>query len=226
LKDQIVIGIVITIITSLIILLLVLFQVLKLDIVLPIVVGALIGAIGPMWFFILSTNKNTSKSRETKLLKIRKKEGKFEAEIVNKKSYYYRGLDVVRFRSKYEGKLRNGYFVNEIFVPEVDPKYQSHYLFSFSTPDVSNDRRSAKSYCSETIDNTSRNEGNLNNYVESGWVSWEWRIPSDAPLNTYRVKMMVFNDGKEDVLKTKEDTFEVLNPSSSYDPYNRINMGD
>ena len=220
---RIIIGIIITAIVVLVVSSLLQWNLVNLETVLPIVITVLLTSVGTMWFVILKSDNNNLKHREFKFPKIRKKEI-FEAEVVNKK-IYYRGVDSVIFRSKLEGRLKNGYFVNEIFVPKVDPQYQSNYLFSFSTPNVSDDRKSAKSYCLETIDNTSKNEGNLNNYVESGWISWEWPIPPDAPLNTYTVKMMVYNDGKEDISKTKIDTFDVWNPNPSYhNPYDKISI--
>jgi hypothetical protein len=44
------------------------------------------------------------------------------AEVVGKKRYAK--ADFISFQSRYKGKLKNGYFVNEISVLQFDPQYQ------------------------------------------------------------------------------------------------------
>jgi hypothetical protein len=135
----------------------------------------------------------------------------FKAEI-SKKKLYVKGQDIVTFQSRFIGKLKKGYFVNEISVPEP----QDVNLFVPETLHVSADRKKVMSYCTETINNPNQNIenniGNINGYRDSGFLSWQWHIPDNVYLGKYTVKMMVFNEKSKTPIDSKEDEFEIVNP--------------
>jgi len=194
----------------------------KWEVVYPLIIGVLIGSVLPAWTFLINSNTQLIKPSGHNF-RLKKKPSNFQSEIVDKK-YYYRGIDGVTFRSKFDGTLKNGYFVNEIFVPRVESQYQHIYNFPPFTPHVSEDLGSVKSYCLNTIGNPITRVGNLNGYTETGWKSWTWEIPQDVPLGDYQVKMMLISDGKELSEFTLEDRFTVLNPQAG--SYNQsVNMG-
>jgi hypothetical protein len=214
-------GIIVFLGIVLIVIFIVEIGVVPVEIVGGIIIGFLTAQIVPAWKYFFGNNKE----KTTRNIPMPWEKAEFKAEIVNKKEYYIRGQDVVIFRSKYKGKLKNGYFVNEIFVPEViaEPSQQYKYFFRPTTPNVGKDFKSVKSDCLETIDNSSNGMGNLNGNKYYDWKEWEWVIPSDVPLGTYTVKMMVFDGGKDNLpLETREDKFEVLRPSSE----NTLNIWD
>lgn len=172
------------------------------------IIGVLIGKSDIIYkhFF----GKNQEKFEKVIPNPLKKSVPEFNAEIVGKKSIYIRGTNSIVFRSKYKGKLKNGYFVNEISVPNVSPQHQYMYLFTPETQNVSEDLKSVKSYCSNTIDNSSNNIGKLNGYNDIDWTSWEWKIPNDSTLGKHSIKMMVFNGGKgEQPLQTIEEEITI-----------------
>jgi hypothetical protein len=152
--------------------LLILIDWLKIDDLKTYVIGAALTIIS----VFLSNKSLKDKDEETSIKKIFPRYFRkpiFKAEIVNPKTYI-RGRDSITFRSRYTGKIKNGYFMNEIFVPLREPKYQHLYTFTNLTPNICNNGLSAKSYCVSTISNTADKSGNLNNWIKTNWICWEW----------------------------------------------------
>jgi hypothetical protein len=157
-------------------------------------------------------------------------EPSFEAQIIKRKQRYIRGKGIVSFRSRFKGKLTNGFFANQIFTPEVVNGTTVHVdYFDATTPNVAPDKRSAISPCTDTLEYWEA-EGKLHGDVDTDWKEWSWEIPEYAPLGRYRVKMMVWNTFTGNVkepYRTIEDTFEVIEPDDShYRRFDSINIGD
>lgn len=133
---------------------------------------------------------------------------KFKAEITNEQRTFVRETMILTFQSEYYGKLKNGYFMNEILLPENN----RINMFSRTIPNLSPDGQSVMSFCNETIEDSKSRKGLLNGWRKSVYT-WNWNIPNqnDMPLGNYRVRMMVFNEGNVEPLRTIEDTFEVIN---------------
>jgi hypothetical protein len=125
-----------------------------------------------------------------------KLEAQFEAEIVDKKQAYVRGKDNVLFASKFRGTLTGGCFANRIIIPEIpsEVRHMDNYLFPRNTTNLSHDRRSVLSECTETIHHWSdKTKGQLNGDIDTTWISWNWQIPEFAPLGDYKVEMNVWD---------------------------------
>jgi hypothetical protein len=157
-------------------------------------------------------------------------ETSFEAQIIRRKQRYTRGKDVVSFRSRFTGRLTNGFFANQIFTPEVvDGTRVYRDYFEDTTPNISEDKRSVISYCPDTIPYWEA-EGNLNSDVDTDWKEWRWEIPEYSPLGNYKIKMMVWNTFTGNVkepYRTIEDTFEVIDPNDShYRRFDSVNINE
>ncbi len=120
----------------------------------------------------------------------------FKAEIVNKKQAYVRGKDSVEFRSGFKGNLRNGCFLNEIYMNKLPGVHDmSPYLFSPYIEDVDITRQFIKSFCPQTVERWSDGiTGILNGNVNTDWIYWNWKIHRDIPLGKYLVNMTVLNN--------------------------------
>jgi hypothetical protein len=156
----------------------------------------------------------------------------FEAEIVDKKQAYVRGKDSIFFASKFKGTLVGGCFANRIIVPKMpsDARHMDGYLFPRNTANLSQDRRSVLSICTETIHHWSdKTSGQLNGDIDTDWISWSWQIPEFAPLGGYEVEMSVWNtsSGMKQVLSTIFDSFKIIDPDDShYSPHFRVSNVD
>ena len=128
-----------------------------------------VGAISTILTGIVFKNDKNDKTIIKKIFPRFFRKPIFEAQIVNKK-IYVRGQDSISFRSKYVGTIKNGYFMNEIFVPLKDPKYQHLYNFTYATPNICNNGLSAKSYCPSTISNSDDKSGILNKWIKT--IDW------------------------------------------------------
>lgn len=102
------IGILIFIIIAAIFVFLYSLGIVKLEVIAALIMGILIGKVDTIGKYIFSKNKGKSERIITSPLQ----KDEFNAEIVHHKRYYYRGQDRISFKSRYRGKLRNGYFVN------------------------------------------------------------------------------------------------------------------
>jgi hypothetical protein len=217
LNNLILIGILYIISISTVVFFLIIVGVVKLDVVSTIIVTALITSVVPVWLFILNSNNNKNiKPIKISFPKYQIKQ-EFEAEIVDKQKFYIRGKSSITFRSRYEGEIKNGYFANEITV--------SKYPFPLLTLDISNNGYSVKTYCKQTIENSSSKKGNLKGNKKTDWYTWVWNIPNNAPLDIYTVKMMVFDENKIDPIDSVIDSFEVVDPdATNYNHFNRVSI--
>ena len=182
----------------------------------------LIGSMFLAGTYLFKSNDRRNKESSQKRITPSLKEPQFTAKIVNGQKRYIRGSVNIVFHSEYIGKLKNGYFVNEIIFP------QNNGLNTFTSTinHLSEDFQSAKSYCLESIPNPSSKKGVLNGWNKFSY-SWNWGIyyQDDMPLGYYKVKMMVFNKDEGNPLQTRDDEFEVLNiPDTS--PYHKVNAKD
>lgn len=84
----------------------------KLDFIGGVIIGLLSGQLLPAWKYFFNTERKnppiTPYSQKTK----------FYAGLVHNQGRYIQGLVDITFKSEYIGKLKNGYFVNEISFPE------------------------------------------------------------------------------------------------------------
>jgi hypothetical protein len=136
----------------------------KLEIIGALIIGILIGRAEAIvkYFF----GKSEVKSEE--VITIREPKIEFEAEIVDKQPMYRRGQDVIIFRSKYKGKIKKGYFVNEICIKDTSID-RIGYRFYLTERNVKKDVTSVKSYCHDTIDNTTNYIGDLDDNISIDW---------------------------------------------------------
>ena len=136
------------------------------------------------------------------------------AEIVGKKQAYLRG-EYIRFRSRFTGWLFHGFFANIITAPEIAESHDvtRHRTFSYTTPNISEDGRHARSWPEETLP-TWRDQGTIHGEINANWISWEWEIPIDCPPGMYKVKMSVWNiiENRKEPFVTYEDDFNVIDP--------------
>ena len=207
-----------------IIVILIILGIVKMEVVGGIIIGILSAQVFPAYKYFFRNDKEES----PKNISMPYKKPEFSAEIVNKKKYYIRGIDTINFRSAYKGKLQNGYFANELSFQikfKVEPKDIFKFVFKPNIPNVSADGLSVKSFCLETIDNTNDRIGNLNGNRHYKWKQWKWEIPNDAPLGEYKVKMMVFNGGKDNPpLQVIEDEINISQPPAVWDDVNFENL--
>lgn len=83
--------------------------------------------------------------------------------------------------------------------------HMDNYLFPCNTTNLSPDRRSEFSVCTETIHHWSdKTKGELNGDIDTDWIIWAWQIPEFAPLGDYEVEMSVWDtsSGIKQALKT------------------------
>jgi hypothetical protein len=210
-------GLIIYAIIFSIILILLALGVVDIQIVVALLIGALIAKADIVWkYFFNHTSEQTEK-----IISSPWKKPEFKAEIVNKQNYYRRGQDSIHFRSKYKGKIKNGYFLNEI---EIEDKSIDNfgYRFNLTTNNVNPEGTSVRSYCPETIGNINNPIGNLDGNIDTNWKYWNWDIPHDAPVTKYIIKMMVLNEGNnEQPLQMIEDNIEIIMPTDPSNPFDR-----
>lgn len=135
----------------------------------------------------------------------------FIEKIIDNKGKYVRGTVNIIIYSEYIGKLKNGYFVNEISLPENN----KINTFSETIPYMSQDGHRVTVYCDKTISNIETKKG-ISKGSKKSSCTWTWNIQyqNDLPLGKYTVKMMVFNEGDEIPGQTIEDSFVVNNEPS------------
>jgi hypothetical protein len=132
---------------------------------------------------------------------------------MNEQKTFIRGKLRLTFRSEYSGKLKNGYFMNEVLLPENDRMN----AFSETIPHLSPDGQRVLSFCNETNKDIENRKGLLSGWSKSVFI-WNWRIPDQngMPLGNYRVRMMIFNEDDAEPLQTIEDTFTVINTPNTF----------
>lgn len=122
----------------------------------------------------------------------------FYAEIKDKKFTYRHGEQVL-FYTHYRGNLVNGFFDNEILLPNSK-------VFSDGKP-------MTWSWAPDTLDNVYyATKGNLNGYVNHE-SNWNWCIPQNAPRGEYQIYMRVYNHldiNNRPIIDQKEDTINVV----------------
>jgi hypothetical protein len=122
----------------------------------------------------------------------------FFAEIVDKKAEYKKGENLL-FKTRYRGKLTNGFFSNQIFPPDGQRFSDGSNRVSYWAPD--------------TLESGDPNVGGkLNGYVNH-ISKWHCSIPLDAPLGQYRIYMRVCNHfpaAHRAVVAEAKDTFRVV----------------
>jgi hypothetical protein len=167
-------------------------------------------------------------SRKTKI-QFTTKPSVFNAEIVNKKQAYLRGVDSVSFRSRFIGNLTNGYFMTKISAQSPTGVHDvSAYLFYYHTPDIGSNRRYIVLYHPKTANIWHETigkkvVGKLNGEVDTEWLYLDWKIPDDVRLGRYVIEMTVVNN--PDGYMPIKDTFNVIDPDDShYRRFNRINI--
>ncbi|MDN5868943.1 MAG: hypothetical protein L0H55_16280 [Candidatus Nitrosocosmicus sp.] len=182
------------------------------------IIGFIIGKADVIWKYFFTSSPNKTE----KIISLRKQKPEFTAEIIDKKEKYRRGQDIIKFRSRYKGKIDNGYFANEIRIKDTSIDALG-YRFEDTTPNVNKDRTAITSFCPETIDNTSNYYGNLNGNINTDWKSWDWMIPQNTPLGKYIIKMMVLNVGELDnPIEKLEDEIEITMPEEPSNSFNRL----
>ncbi len=183
-----------------------------------IIITAMLGMAG--YLFRQNTHRNEESPKKRVFPSFKKPE--FKAKRVNGQQRYIRGSVNIVFHSEYIGKLKNGYFVNEIIFPENKRMNTFTHTINYKGEDA----LSAKSYCLESIPEPSSKKGVLNGWKKFSYT-WNWDIPfqGDMPLGDYKIKMMVFNEGEENPLQTLDDGFEVLN-TPDISPYHNVNAKD
>jgi len=189
----------------------------ELKTVAALLLGVLIAKADVIWkYFIIHNSGQTER-----IITSPWKKPEFSAEIVNKRNYYRRGQDFIQFRSQYKGKIKNGYFLNEI---EIEDKSIDRfgYRFNLTTPYVNPEGTSVQSYCPETITNTTNLIGNLNGNIDTNWKYWTWNIPRDAPVTKYIIRMMVFSAGKiASPLQILQEKIEIIMPDDPSNPFDK-----
>ena len=79
----------------------------------------------------------------------------FKAKIVNEQKTFVLGTMILAFQSEYTGKLKNGYFMNEILLPENNRMN----AFSQTIPHISQDGQNVMSFCNDIIKDTRSRKG-------------------------------------------------------------------
>ena len=118
--------------------------------------------------------------------------------IVDKKEYYRRG-DAILFRTHYRGELTNGFYTNQIFLPEGKTFSNGSNRVSVWAPTTLEDGHYAT-------------RGKLNGYINHE-SRWSWSVPRDAPIGQYRIYMRVHNHfgiNNRPIVAQSEDTFTVI----------------
>ncbi len=186
------------------------------DILIGLIIGVIAARADSIWKYFF----DKSQVKNEKIISLSKQKPEFKVEIVNKQNFYKRG-EFIQFRSKFKGKIKNGYFVNEIGIKDTSIN-KLGYRFELSTPNVNNDGTAITSFCRETIENPSNYSGNLNGNISTEWKTWEWTILPKTPTGKYIIKMMVLNDGKDEMpLQTIIDEIEIIMPDEPDNPFNR-----
>lgn len=174
----------------------------KLEFVGGIIIGILAAQLLPAWKYL--TDKNIVNPRILPYLSKQKS----NSGIIHNKKNYFHGMADITFKTEHTGQLKNGYFVNEI-------SYLNNNKFSVTLPHMSDDFTTIRSYCLDTIDVLNSKKGKLNGWHEFSY-SWalDGHLQSELPVGEFKVKCMIFNEGEDKPLFSKEDSFNVYMPDN------------
>jgi hypothetical protein len=155
----------------------------------------------------------------------------FEAEIIDKRPAYVRGRDSVLFRSRFTGRLTNGYFEYKISakIPAGVHTYTA-YRFRPGTPHVESSYRYVVLNHPKTMTAWSDGiRGKLIGDVDTGWLSMSWKIPDDVRLGAYVIEMSVVDNyhSYTPSYQTIARTFNIIDPDSSHhNRFEGVSIGD
>jgi hypothetical protein len=130
----------------------------KSDVLAGIIIGFLMGKADTIWKYDFSNKEGIEKIIQNPL---KGNESQFKAQIVSNKYYYSRGENI-QFESKYKGKLKRGYFANELF-----PIARKFHL---NTHFINEDGSSVMSYCFDTVENLEKKIGKIDGVVDRDWI--------------------------------------------------------
>jgi hypothetical protein len=183
----------------------------KLEFLGGLIIGALMSQILPAWKILTDKNRTNPRIFPCPC------KPTFNAGITHNRNRYQKGSVNINFLSEYTGKLKNGFFINEIvFAENAD-----HNKFPQNLPFLYENDSVARLPCLDTIDNIEGKKGRLNGCREYRFT-WplDTQYQNDLPRGKYKVKCMVFNENEDNPLLFKESVFEVIESSSSNKPLN------
>jgi hypothetical protein len=163
-----------------------------------------------------------------------KTQNDFDAEVIDKK--VFTPGEPIKFRSKFDGKLTNGFFANLIYSPREELQKGVGDLGYKITPfpdtwdNLIKDRTAVRSTDPKSLD-VWGDPGKLDGRVIPEWHAWNWYIPTDAPPGEYAIKMGVWNrfprDNEPHTFKTVETAVQIRRPgaTSSGSPFFMQEMG-
>ncbi len=183
----------------------------KMDFIGGVIIGLLAGHILPVWKYFFNTE------HKNPIIFPCPNKPILNAGVINNKNRYPKGFVNINFISEYTGKLKNGYFVNEIVFAENAQynRFPSHF------PYLNEDCSRALLPCNDTIDNIDSKKGKLNGCREYRFT-WplDMDFQSDLLVGEYKVKCMVFNENHDEPLSFNESKFKVIESSNSNKPFN------